>query len=82
MQGYAEINSNIYKYKESLYRKCSLFYRKENEIKEEEKNLVIRHLNKFKPYKGNGFSLKDEWKYYANKTGFYREICRRYPSGC
>jgi len=82
MQGYAEINSNIYKYKESLYRKCSLFYRKENEIKEEEKNLVIRHLNKFKPYKGNGFRLKDEWKYYANKTGFYREICRRYPRGC
>ena len=82
MQGYVEINPTINLYKKLLNRKCSLFYGKENEVFEEEKNLVIRHLNHFKPYRGHGYHLKGEWKYYANKTGFYGEICRKYPKGC
>lgn len=43
---------------------------------------MIRHYNKFKVYDGNGDKLKGEWKYYANKTGFYKEICKKYPKGC
>ena len=84
MQGYADIkeNNNNSNYSLLYHRNCSFFYKKENIIKNEEKKLVIRHYNKFKVYDGNGDKLKGEWKYYANKTGFYKEICKKYPKGC
>lgn len=84
MQGYAEIKNNISVFKcELIYlHNCSIFYKKRKEIEEEEKKLVIRHYNHFKVYAGIGSNLKEEWKYYANKTGFYKEICQNYPKGC
>ena len=84
MQGYAEIkkNNSVFKIKNIYSNKCSKFYKKVNEIEEEEKKLVIRHYNYFKVYKGEGLKFKEEWKYYANKTGFYKEICQNYPKGC
>ena len=84
MQGYAEIkdNYNYSNYNLLNHLNCSTFYKKENEIKKEEKKLVIRHYNKFKVYDGNGEKLEKEWNYYAKKTGFYKEICGKYPKGC
>ena len=84
MQGYAEIKNNksIFKYNMLYLRKCSTFYKKVNEVKEEEKKLVIRHYNHFKVYNGKGSELKEEWEHYVNKTGFYKEICQIYPKGC
>lgn len=84
MQGYADIKGNNINSNYSLlyHRKCSIFYKKKNKIKKEEKKLVIRHYNKFKVYDGKGDKLKKEWKYYAKKTGFYKEICKKYPNGC
>ena len=60
---------------------CSKYFRKD-EIFEEEKNIVIRHSNKCKVYKGDGPELKNEWNEYAKLTGFYDEICLKYPKGC
>ena len=85
MQGYADIKENNISnsnYNLLYNRKCSVFYNKVSTIQKEEKKLVIRHYNKFKVYEGNGDKLKEEWKYYANKTGFYKEICKNYPKAC
>ena len=44
---------------------------------------MIRHNNKFKIHKGEVYNeLKEEWRYYANLTGFYDEICSKYKEGC
>ena len=84
MQGYAEIknNNSIIKFRNINLWKCGSFYKKDKEIEKEEKKLVIRHYNLYKVYKGFGSKFKEEWKYYANKTGFYKKICQNYPKGC
>ena len=43
---------------------------------------MVRHYNHFKVYAGKGSLFKEEWNYYANKTGFYKEICQNYPKAC
>ena len=77
MQGYGEINNNnsVLKFEMVYLRNCSIFYKKIKEIEEEEKKLVVRHYNQFKAYYGLGSIFKEEWNYYAKKTGFYKEIC-------
>ena len=40
-----------------------------------------RYVSK-SPNLGKGSIFKEEWNYYANKTGFYKEICQNYPRGC
>ena len=61
---------------------CSKFFRKD-EIIVEEKNIIIRHTNKCKVYKGEeSGELKKEWNELAKLTGFYNEICQKYPKGC
>ena len=84
MQGYAEIknNNSVLKFEMVYLEKCSIFYKKNKEIEEEEKKLVVRHYNHFKIYEGKGSIFKEEWNYYANKTGFYKEICQNYPKAC
>ena len=84
MQGYAEIkiNNSVTKFEMIYLLNCSIFYKKKKEIEAEEKKIVVRHYNHFKVYKGEGSKFKEEWKYYANKTGFYKEICQNYPKGC
>jgi hypothetical protein len=84
MQAYAEIkiNNSVSKFEMIYLLGCSVFYGKKKEIEVEEKKLVVRHYNHFKVYKGEGSKFKEEWKYYANKTGFYKEICQNYPKGC
>ena len=87
-QGYYDINTNKSDNFQSTYSNiynlyCSLYYEKDKILIEEEKNLVIRHNNKFKIDKGEiDNELKKEWGYYANLTGFYDEICSKYHSGC
>ena len=69
--------SNIYT------RKCSYYYGKKKEVFGAEKNIVVRHYNKYKIYYGKGISvMKKEWNNYAKLTGFYNEICKTYPKGC
>ena len=84
MQGYGEINkkNSVLKFEMVYLEKCSIFYKKNKEIEEEEKKLKVRHYNHFKVYKGMGSLFKEEWNYYANKTGFYKEICQNYPKAC
>jgi lipopolysaccharide biosynthesis glycosyltransferase len=84
MQGYAEIkiNNSVSKFEMIFLLNCSIFYNKKKEIEVEEKKIVVRHYNHFKVYHGEGSKFKEEWKYYANKTGFYKEICQNYPRGC
>ena len=87
-QGYYDINAskreNFESYYSSIYHSyCSLYYEKDKLLIEEGKNLVIRHNNKFKIHKGEVYNeLKKEWRYYANLTGFYDEICSKYKEGC
>ena len=84
MQGYAEIkiNNSVSKFEMIFLLNCSIFYNKKKEIEAEIKKIVVRHYNHFKVYNGEGSKFKEEWKYYANKTGFYKEICQNYPIGC
>ena len=69
---------------EMLHKKdCSKYYNKKKELIKEEKKIVIRHTNKFKTYYGDKFdNLFNEWTYYAKMTGFYEEICKKYPMAC
>ena len=70
-------NSNIYK------EKCSYFYGKSDLVFEAERNVVIRHYNHHKIYKGGWNSIMTkQWQYYAKMTGFYEDICIKYPRGC
>ena len=81
-QGYTDANGiDIY---EMIYKKdCSKYYNKKKELIKEEKKLVIRHSNKYKVYNGDKFdNLFNEWTYYAKMTGFYKEICKKYPTVC
>ena len=69
--------SKIYK------RNCSYYYGKKEEVFDAEKNIVIRHYNKYKIYFGKGiYILNRKWNIYAKLTGFYNEICKKYPKGC
>ena len=56
-------------------RKYPYFLIKKKEVLEEENNVVIRH------YKGD-LTLKIQWQNYGKMTGFYDEICLKYPEGC
>ena len=84
LQGYADLNGNNYPPYNDIYeRDCSKFFNKKDEIIEEEKNIVIRHTNKFKAYDGDAYDeLRKELNYYAKLTGFYEEICEKYSNGC
>ena len=69
--------SNIYT------RKCSYYYHKKEEVFQAEKNLVIRHYNKYKVYNGKGnYVMKKQWKNLAKLNGFYNKICINYPKAC
>lgn len=81
-QGFTEANG-ISTYESIYTQQCSKYYDKKNELIKEEKKLVIRHTNKFKTYYGDRFdNLFNEWTYYAKMTGFYKEICEKYPQAC
>ena len=72
-----DFGSNIY------FSECSNYYGKSKLLKNIEKNLVIRHFNKFKVDQGEANEkITKEWQYYANLTGFFYEICEKYPLGC
>ena len=82
LQEYIDIeNPNNYRRGTELYTsRCSYFYGKKDEILEGAKNVVIYHYNHAKINNGNGapFLIK-QWIKYAEITGFYEEIKRRYP---
>jgi lipopolysaccharide biosynthesis glycosyltransferase len=60
-------------------RNCSYYKDKRNEVIEAEKNVVIRNLFDNKVYKGEGNDIiKNDWKKYAQLTGFYEEIKKKY----
>ena len=60
-----------------------MFYQRKEMVINDEKNLVIRHCNKYKPYTGEAnIEIMQEWRYYAKMTGFYDELCEKYPSAC
>ena len=65
----------------SLY--CSAFVKNRKPVFEAEDNVVIRHYNHHKIQNGKGvFPLTKEWQENAKLTGFYDEICKKYPKGC
>ena len=84
-QGYVDINGND-KYNFNSYINnlfCSKFYKKKKQLIKYEKNLVIRHCNKFKVHTGEaGHEITSKWIYYAKMTGFYNELCENYPPVC
>ena len=84
-QGYVDINGNS-KYNFNSYINnlfCSKFYKKKEQLIKYEKNLAIRHCNKFKVHTGEaGHEIKTKWIYYAKMTGFYNELCENYPPVC
>ena len=60
-------------------RNCSYYKDKRNEVIEAEQNVVIRNLYYNKVYKGEGNDeIKNDWKKYAELTGFYEEIKNKY----
>ena len=62
---------------------CSYFYGKKDIVFEAERNVVIRHYNQHKINNGKWNSLMTEkWQNYAKMTGFYEDICKKYPLGC
>ena len=75
---------NEYLYMDSISNlECSFYYNKKDILIEEEKNIVIRHNNKLKIHLGESFGkLKMKWNKYAKLTGFYNELCEKYPMGC
>ena len=87
-QGFYDIKAsreeNEYSSFSSIFNlECSLFKGRDDKLIEEEKNLVIRHNNKLKVHNGEStYDLIQKWRYYANLTGFYDEICLKYNSGC
>ena len=86
-QGYYDLNQspeeNSYNMFSGIYNlECSKLNGNEYVI-EEEKNLVIRHNNKLKAHLGESpYELNVKWMYYANLTGFYDELCLKYPLAC
>ena len=87
-QGFYDIKigreENKYSPYSNIYNlECSLFQGKDEILIEEEKNLVIRHNNKQKVHLGeSSYELNQKWNNYAKLTGFYDEICLKYPKGC
>ena len=62
---------------------CSLYVGNKKPILEAEENIVIRHFNHHKIQNGRGiYPLTKEWQENAKLTGFYDEICEKYPEGC
>ena len=88
LQGFYDIKvskeKNSYSLYNSIYNlECSLLRGKDDILIEEEKNLVIRHNNKLKVHLGESpYELNQKWNNYAKLTGFYEEICLKYPKGC
>ena len=79
MQDYIIINEYNQKDYEIWTKECSFYKKKKNDVIEAEKNVVIRNLQNYKVYKGQGTDeMKNEWKEYAKLTGFYEEICKKY----
>ena len=73
------------------YKKLNPLIYTEQEIKESISKPVIRHIwgntsDGFlyeKPwYLNQSFKIKEEWNYYAEKTGYYFEICKIYQYAC
>lgn len=73
------------------YKKKNPLIYTEQEIKESITKPVIRHIwgitnegfLKDKPWLlKKYFLIKEEWNYYANKTGFYSEICKFFNNAC
>ena len=84
-QGYVDINGNDdYFFSSYIYGlKRSKFYNKKKQLIKYEKNLVIRHCNKYKVHTGEARrEIKNKWIYYAKMTGFYEELCNNYPPVC
>ena len=76
---YITVNDNAQKDYEIWTKKCSYYFGNKNIVIEAEKNVVIRNLQNYKVYKGEGSEeVKNLWKSYAQKTGFYEEICKKY----
>jgi lipopolysaccharide biosynthesis glycosyltransferase len=62
---------------------CSKFYKKKKDLIEYEKKLFIRHCNKNKVETNEAhISIQKRWIYYANMTGFFKELCKKYPFAC
>ena len=62
---------------------CSAYAKNRQPVYEAEKNVVIRHFNHHKIQNGKGFfPLTKKWNENAKLTGFYDEICEKYPKGC
>ena len=60
-------------------KKCSYYYQKKTIVIHAEQDIVIRNLNNYKVYEGKGTKkMKEEWLSYAQLTGFYDEIYKKY----
>jgi lipopolysaccharide biosynthesis glycosyltransferase len=73
------------------YKKLNPLIYTEQELKESINNPVIRHMwgntNEGFLYEKpwllrRYFKIKEEWNYYAKKTGYYSEICQFFKNAC
>lgn len=79
MQEYILINEDNQKDYDIWTKDCSYYKKKKDDVIDAEKNVVIRNLQNYKVYKGQGTDeMKNDWKKYAKLTGFYDEICKKY----
>ena len=73
------INETSQKDYEIWTKECSYYHNKKKMVIEASKDVVIRNLYNYNIYKGEGTEdMKKEWKQYAELTGFYDEICKKY----
>ena len=81
---YLDKDDNEQREGKNIYlNKCSYYYGKKKLVFDSERNVVIRHFNQHKINNGRWNSIMTkEWQYYGKMTGFYEEICQKYPKGC
>ena len=74
-----------HKYIEACKKKRPLIYNKFQLINANKKPIIRHIFGKIpsKPWLTEGnYQIKDEWNYYANKTGYYSLICKFFKNAC
>ena len=79
--GIFQIDKFLNKYKERIPKVYNI-----SELIEANRNPIIRHIwgkLKNKPWLIKDYDeIKQQWNYYAKKTGYYIEICRYFKNAC
>ena len=64
-------------------QRCSYYYKNKKAVLEAQNDVVIWHYNHHKIHNGAfNTPMTKKWKAIVRLTGFYDEICEKYPKGC